>query len=145
MRCYLDTSAIIKWFVDEVGSSESVGALETADASWTCRITYPETRAAMAALRRGGRVDDARAAAIRTSLDEIRWPRLSVVEVTDELARQAGDLAERHAMRGFDAIHLAAALAIGGDDLVVVTWDQRLWDAARSEGIRVLPLEGRGV
>lgn len=141
MRCYFDTSAVIKWFVDEVGSSECIDALEMADASWTCRVTYPETRAVVAALRRGGRIDEARTTAIRTAFDEVRWPRLSVVEVTDELARHAGDLAERHAPRGFDAIHLAAALTISGDDLVVVTWDRRLWAAAQSEGLRILPAE----
>ncbi len=144
MRCYFDTSAVIKWFVDEVGSSDSIDALEMADASWTCRVTYPETRAVVAALRRGGRIDEARTTAIRTAFDEARWPRLSVVEVTDELARLAGDLAERHALRGLDAIHLAAALAIRGGDLVVVTWDARLWDAARSQGMAVVPAERPG-
>lgn len=145
MRYYFDTSAVIKWFVAEVGSPESISALETASDSWTCRITYPETRVAMAALQRDGRIDAVEHSVLRRVFDDFHWPELSVVEVTEELAEHAGDLAERHALRGFDAIHLAAALAISGDDLVVMTWDRRLWAAAQTEGLRVLPAERPGI
>lgn len=139
MRCYLDTSAIVKWFVDEDGSDVMVAALEAAAELATCRVAYTETRAVFAALHRAGRLDEVGLLVMRTMLDGFHWQELQVVEVTAALAERGADLAERHALRGFDALHLAAALELAGEDLVVATWDGRLWDAARIEGVAVLP------
>lgn len=46
-------------------------------------------------------------------------------------------------LRSLDAIHLATALAIDDDDLEFVTYDDRLADAARAEGLTVVQ-PGRG-
>lgn len=45
------------------------------------------------------------------ALDE-DWETLDKPEVSEDLVREAGDLAEEHALRGFDAIHLASALLV---------------------------------
>src|SRR5690242_13818095 len=42
------------------------------------------------------------------------WARVSEIPIDGDLIRSAGDLAERHALRGYDAIHLAALLQAGG-------------------------------
>ena len=42
------------------------------------------------------------------------WARVSEIPIDGDLTRSAGDLAERHALRGYDAIHLAALLQAGG-------------------------------
>jgi uncharacterized protein len=55
------------------------------------------------------------------------------------LARQAGDLAEHYGLRGYDAVHLATALAVDATDLVLVTWDRNLAGAAVQAGIAVAP------
>lgn len=62
-----------------------------------------------------------------------------VAEVDLTMTRQAGDLAERHALRGYDAVHLATALALKDPDLVFVTWDRDLSAAARAAGRAVAP------
>jgi len=49
-------------------------------------------------------------------------------------AGQAGDLAAEHALRGYDAVHLACALHLEGDDVVLATWDNALNSAARATG-----------
>ena len=54
------------------------------------------------------------------------------------LARQAGDLAAGHHLRGYDAVHLASALRLGSDTMLV-TWDDRLRDAAVDAGLAVAP------
>ena len=61
------------------------------------------------------------------------------MELTPELERSAGDLAEARALSGFDAIHLASALVLAGAPVVVATWDARLQAAARAVGFAVLP------
>ena len=56
------------------------------------------------------------------------------------LARQAGELAADLGLRGYDAVHLASAFAIGAD--AIVTWDTKLGDGARRSGLGVAPAGG---
>jgi uncharacterized protein len=53
----------------------------------------------------------------KKTLEEL-WLQMDVVEVSTSLAQAAGDLSEAQGLRGYDAIHLAAALLIGADALV---------------------------
>ncbi len=48
------------------------------------------------------------------------------VESTDRLVRTAGDLAEEHQLRGYDAVHLAAAQTVADVDTVFASGDQNL-------------------
>ena len=59
------------------------------------------------------------------------------IEVTAELAREAGELAEAHGLRNHDAVHLAAAAAVADGDLVLVTSDSDLASAAATIGLAV--------
>ena len=58
------------------------------------------------------------------------------------LVRHAGELAEQHALRGHDAVHLATALATDAPDLALVTWDRDLASAALELGITIIPTRG---
>jgi predicted nucleic acid-binding protein len=63
-----------------------------------------------------------------------------VLEVTDEVAREAGELGDRHPIRGFDAIHLASATKFRAGtrgELSFMTVDRHLRDAAVAEGFSV--------
>ena len=62
-----------------------------------------------------------------------------MVELDGSVAEIAGDVAERFALRAYDAVHLASALAIGDDDLVLLTWDERLAAAGRRAELDVVP------
>jgi predicted nucleic acid-binding protein len=55
------------------------------------------------------------------------------------LARRAGEHAEGLGLRGYDAVHLATALELGDEEVVVVTWDR---DLARATGQVGLGLTG---
>ncbi len=59
------------------------------------------------------------------------------IEVTEALAHRAGELAQAHGLRGYDAVHLAAASAVADSDVVLVTGDSDLANAANSIGIAV--------
>lgn len=95
----------------------------------------------MAAIHRAGRIRARRYPATLQEVDDV-YADLDVVALDDALARQAGDLAERHALRGYDAVHLASALAIDvPGELVIATWDQELAAAAVAEGRMVVPAQ----
>ena len=53
--------------------------------------------------------------------------------------RCAGELADERALRGYDAVHLASALALGPGETVLVTWDRDLGNAAVGAGLAVAP------
>jgi uncharacterized protein len=64
---------------------------------------------------------------------------LVIVGVDDALARRAGELADQRALRGYDAVHLASALALGPGETILVTWDRDLGNAAVGAGVAVAP------
>ena len=99
-------------------------------------LCHPEGHAALAAARRGTRLtnDQYRIAAgdFDSTLGE-----LHLLGVDLALTRHAGQLAVDLGLRGYDAVHLASALAIGAD--AVVTWDNDLGEAARRSGLGTAP------
>ena len=135
---YLDASALVKLCVDEPGSALAAALWDGADVVATARIADAEVCAALAAGRRSGHLD---ADAAARALDAWRrlWPAMHVVEVHPDVADRAAVLVGEHALRGGDALHLAAALTLRSPDLVMAVWDEHLADAARAEGLRVVP------
>jgi predicted nucleic acid-binding protein len=100
-------------------------------------LAYPEARAALAAARRAGRLTP------ETYLTAVRdfeacHAAAAIVAIDDDLTRHAGDLAAHHQLRGYDAVHLASALRLGGRT-TFITWDRRLRDAALDAGLGVAP------
>jgi hypothetical protein len=101
------------------------------------RVLYPETRAALAAARRARRLTARSLLAARTEFER-RCAQLELIELSEPVARAAGDAAERHGLRAADAIHLASALAIP-EDVIVSTWDADLRRASLAAGLSVSP------
>jgi uncharacterized protein len=64
---------------------------------------------------------------------------LVIVGVDEELAQHAGELAYERALRGYDAVHLASALALGPGETILATWDRDLGNAAVDTGLAVAP------
>ena len=64
---------------------------------------------------------------------------LVIVGVDEALAQRAGELADERALRGYDAVHLASALALGPGDTILATWDRELSNAAVDTGLAVAP------
>ena len=106
MTLYLDTSSLVKFYVEEAGS-ETVRALVTAaTVVATAGIAYPEARAAFARLRREHALRPAAFTSIKRARDD-DWPRYLMLDITADISRAAGDLAERFALRGYESVHLA--------------------------------------
>jgi predicted nucleic acid-binding protein len=130
LRLYLDSSALVKRYVDEVGSELVVEAMDGADAHSICRIGFVETVRAVA---RGGAPED-------LARMERDWAGIDVIEVDRDLVERAARLAVEQRLRSLDALHLAAALSQTPERApTFATWDVRLHRAAREHGLRVLP------
>lgn len=138
MILYLDTSSLVKLYLDEVHSEAVHRWAQEAEVLATSRVAYPETLAALARRWREGDLDDESFQRVKATFQE-QWPAFAALDLNETTA---GELAITHALRGFDAIHLAAALDLrreAEDTLVAFTaFDGRLAQAARAEGLQVL-------
>lgn len=143
---YFDTSALVKWYVSETGTAWVTNVLgpDSENEVYTVRITGAEVVAAFSLRVRTGSVAPTDVqAAIAQFKNDFRG-EFQVVEVTEVLVDAAMMLAERHGLRGYDAVHLAAALvmqalrgATGQTPITFVSADGRLNAAAAVEGLTV--------
>ena len=133
MTLYLDTSSLVKLYVEEPGSDEVRQDLGDADTAATSAVSYTEARAAFARHRRDGKLNPAMFLAVKRDF-EVDWASFAILEPTGALCRAAGELAERYQLRGCDSIQLATFLAVAGEDPRSETrfssFDRRLNQAA---------------
>lgn len=137
MIAYLDTSALIPLVIEEPGSQRAGRVWDTAEHVLSVRLVYAEARAALAQAVRLGRLAGAELAGTVAGLDEL-YDQLAVIEVDDALVRRAGELAELHALRGYDAVHLGAAERVANDTTVLVAGDRDLLAAAATLGLALV-------
>jgi predicted nucleic acid-binding protein len=140
MIVYLDTSSLVKLYVEEAGSAIVRDVTQKASVIATSKIAYAEARAAFA---RKQRDDGFSITALRKIVEDLNrdWESYFIIEVTDGLIRSAGDIAEKYLLRGFDSIHLASAVSLKGKikgEVYFSSADSKLNRAAGKEGIKVL-------
>jgi predicted nucleic acid-binding protein len=130
---YLDTSSLVKLYVEEPGSDSVRELVAAANVVATSTIAYPEARAALARRRRERTLSPAALAGAKRAF-ESDWPRYLAIDVTLPLCMRAGDLAERYRLRGYDSVHLASFLEIldRADNVRFSAFDANLVRAARA-------------
>ncbi len=111
MILYLDTSALVKLYVREDGSSLVGHAVRQASLTVCHLLAYAELRAAFARKHRLREISERELAACKRELERT-WPRFERLRADEALIRQAGNLAERFGLKGYDSVHLAAAEAV---------------------------------
>jgi uncharacterized protein len=132
MITYVDTSTLLKLIIDEEGSERAELIWETADALASVSLVMVEARAALAAATRGGRLTVAQHLEGKATLLSLVGD-IYVIGVADELLALAADLAEAEGLRGFDAVHLSAALSVGA--AIFTSADTSLCEAAHRRGL----------
>lgn len=140
MIVYLDTSDLVKLYVEEIGSEEIKGIILDATVVSTSKVAYAEARSAFA---RKQKEDGFSIARLRKIVEDFNrdWESYFLIEITDGLIKIAGDIAEKHLLRGFDSIHLASAVILKRkikSEVYFSSNDTKLNQAARKEGIIVL-------
>ena len=131
---YLDTSALVPLLIGEPTSPACREFWNTADAVTSTRLLYVEAAAALARAERAGRMtaDEPQRAA---ALLERMIVEMARIEVDEQLVRAAAGLARRFGLRGYDAVHCAAAAQLDEPDLVAASGDRQLLAAWRELGI----------
>ncbi len=143
---YLDTSALVKRYANEAGTAWINALIDPAarHTLYTVRLTRPETIAALRRKARTGEMTLAEASGAARAFRRAWRRRYRIVAATAAVAERAMDLAEQHGLRGYDAVHLAAALAVadirqrhGLSALTFVSADTDQREAAVIEGLLV--------
>lgn len=139
MIFYFDTSALIKLIVVEDGSDLAAELWAGGHSAASSILSYPEGRAALAAARRQDRLGESEHGRALSAFEELQGD-LITVGVDADLARRAGKYAEDLELRGYHAVHLATALELGDEEVVLITWDRGLARAAERVGLGIAGL-----
>jgi len=137
MIVYLDTSSLVKLYVEEDGSSKVDALVGSSEVAATSIVAYAEARAAFARRYREKAFTTAGHNRIKTFFDK-DWSSYLILSITGDMIRLAGDLAEKHALRGFDSIHLASALTLQQElstSIVFTCFDDNLQKASELEDL----------
>ena len=133
MIVYADTSALIKLYLTEVGSPALKKLVAESEALAICRVSWAKAHAALARRVREVPGDAAPVAEAKLALAS-DWPKVMLVELTQEIVERAAEYADTFALRGYDSVQLAAAHSLTLEAGVPVTFacfDERLNKAAK--------------
>ncbi|MBU0511585.1 MAG: type II toxin-antitoxin system VapC family toxin [Chloroflexi bacterium] len=138
---YLDTSALLKRFIREQGSQALKEIWPSFRVVGSAVVVYAEMAAAFSkAVRQGWQSASAAQFAWDMFLED--WPRLTLVGIDTSVVQRAGKLAWEYGLRGYDAVHLAAALVWQegmGEPITLGTFDRQLWGAAKQSVLTIWP------
>lgn len=137
MFLYLDTSSLVKLYVEEAGTKQIVELVRSSEITSTSLIAYAEARAAFARRFRENAFSPDEYVRLKTIFDK-DWNNYFILSVTGDLIKIAGDLSEKHALRGFDSIHLASAVTLRSEleeNILFSCFDNNLIKASQHEGL----------
>ena len=143
---FCDSSAIVKRYVNETGSNfvDNLADLKSGNVILLARITRVEVVSAIARRLKNTSITNADAQNAVAAFQHDLTNNYFTVEITAVLLSSAMSLATKYALRGYDAVQLAAALAANDErianglaPLTLVSADTDLNTAAQSEGLNV--------
>lgn len=131
MTLYVDTSALLKRYVDEHDSAVAEELLRSDPVLVTSRLSQVEVRRNLTRLLDGDALV-AQRRALAIDLDAFALVALDAVTMN-----AAARIAEQTLCRSLDAVHLAAAQR-AGSSTILLTFDVRQAQAARDVGLAVV-------
>jgi uncharacterized protein len=143
---FLDTSALVKRHVTEVGSTwvKSLVRAKAGHTLYVARITAVEVTSAITRRQHKGDLSPAQAGAILGHFRRHLTQRYRVIELTPALFSNAMVAARKHRLRAYDAVQLAVALEVQRlqqdaslGPVTLVSADRDLNTAATAEGMAV--------
>jgi hypothetical protein len=148
---YFDSSAVVKLYISEAGSSwiEQIAQPRKANEEAERLVVFAligiaETAAAISRhYRRGLLTAELRQKLYRQFMQD-HPKRFTTLAITDDIVLKAAKLTQEYMLRGYDAVHLASALSYdqllksdSGEALIFVTADEVLYRAAQAAGLIV--------
>ena len=143
--CFFDSSALVKCYISETGTAWARSIVD--DKNNVVHVSSLTRVEIISALTRRFRRGDITQAEFDTACRESQLDITShyeIVALTDRMIEEAAALAQKHGLRAYDAVQLAAALntkrvvsQIKSAQLILVSADLELNAAAAAEGLKV--------
>ncbi len=136
---YLDSSALVKRYIEEEGSDKVNALLEDTSVAAASRLAYPEILAAITRRHRAAEIETGTFERIKKAF-KVDWTSLTVIEMHKEVFQFIDEVIAKHALKGADSIHLSTALwlrKVTKEDVVFVASDLELLKAAKAEKLSV--------
>jgi len=143
MLLYLDSSALAKRYLLEIGSQAVETLIDDIDLVAASVVTLPEVMSAIRRTWANGRLDEVGAEAARAAFRR-DWAAVMVLPADVATIARAATMVWEHQLRGFDAVHLASAHRLSdrlGEPVTFATFDRHLWRAARDTGLVAWPAD----
>lgn len=141
MNLYVDSSALMRRYLNRPGAAETDLLLDEAGYVATAAVTRVEVAAVVHRLRAGGVLSDAELQRALAALDD-DLAHFAKVSISQEVLDEAYRICCVQRLKGYDAVHLGAASvwrAMLKEPVTVATFDDQLWNAAAAEGLEVWP------
>lgn len=144
--CYLDTSALVKFYIHEPGSQwlEHFASTPPGNLMVFSEVGLVEACAAFARHARAGQITTEMQKKIYAGFLHDCKIRFTLIPVSAEIVARAAHLTQAHPLRGYDALHLACALKFnqqlrdnGLASLVFIGTDNILLQSAAAEGLTI--------
>lgn len=141
MIYFLDTSALVKCYIEEPGSAKIQECIDRAKVIAVSRLAYPETLSAL--IRRRSSLRNCSDNQFTRLVESFRrdWNHFTVLGMNDETLHHIDRIIEAHRLRGADSIHLSTALSfqkVTKTPLLFVASDIELLRAATAERLMTL-------
>lgn len=134
MILYLDTSALVKLYAEEPGREEVENAVQEARVVAVSDIGYVEACSALARMEREGFFStdehDETVAQLQQDYQEVYLSR----PITGDVIARAGELARKHGLRAYDAVHMSTALVLREESRELAERSQESGESSPQEG-----------
>lgn len=143
---FFDSSALVKRYAREAGTAWVISLFKPIRAHrvYVARLTSVEVVSALSRRVRAGSISAVAAAKAATRFRRAFIGKFRTVDINEVLIDRAAALAEKHVLRAYDAVQLAAALTVndgrlatGATPLTLISADDALNAAAVAEGLTV--------
>lgn len=142
---FFDSSSLIKRYAQEKGSAWIISIFRLANNRiYVAEITFVEVISALSRRHRGKSISTPK---YKRVIDRFRRNfknKLFVSDINTQIIELGADLAEKHVLRGYDAVQLACAVNLHRlrqqanlSPLIFVSSDHSLNQAAQKEGLIV--------
>lgn len=139
---YLDSSALVKRYVDEQGSDQVRELLQSSVYVASVAVAYVEIASALARAVRERKLMEGEARKVFQTFRGEWAVAIACINVRDDLITEASKLVWQYHLRAYDAMHLASALWLQneiGKPILFATFDKQLGEAAKAENMDVWP------
>lgn len=140
MIVYLDTSALVKLYVDEAYSKQVEQVAGKAEAVASHVLAFVEAHAAFARLFREEAMTENEFVALKSGFVS-DWPNYFRIGSSPNIVERAANLAEAFALRAYDSVHLASAVYLQDSlkkKIQFGCFDRKLNQAARALGMQIV-------